>query len=136
MKREFKFRAFYVKEQRMMTWEDILNDKNIDGEDMQAFFNNTMSDVSPLMQFTGRKDKNGKEIYFQDIVKINIYLKNRYAVAEQDEWGALHFVNNTDMIGNRVGFDLFQWDLFNCEVVGNVYENPELIVVGKNYVRI
>lgn len=75
-----------------------------------------------LIQFTGLKDKNGKEIYEGDIVK----------------W----FVNDVirtgivDYIDGYGGFDMknFKDDYHVCcdwlrgeyEVIGNIYENPEL----------
>jgi uncharacterized phage protein (TIGR01671 family) len=80
-----------------------------------------------LMQYTGLKDKNGKEIYEGDIVNWN----DKYIGAI--EW-------NTRMSGyyfmrNGSGFQFHEQQqinpkhggLLHVEVIGNVFENPELI---------
>lgn len=64
-----------------------------------------------LMQYTGLHDKNGKEIYESDIVKINY--RNDPVVMSWREREA-------------------QWSLAgffpeHLEVIGNIYENPELL---------
>jgi uncharacterized phage protein (TIGR01671 family) len=62
-----------------------------------------------LMQFTGLLDKNGKEIYEGDI------LKGRFN-------GVVEWTNECAKYNN--GWSSF-WD--NSEIVGNIYENPELL---------
>lgn len=63
--REIKFRAWLNGPGRMIGWEELANDYGI--RQMCAF--------ETLMQYTGLKDKNGKEIYEGDIV----YRKNPMA---------------------------------------------------------
>lgn len=72
----------------------------------------------PLMQYTGLKDKNGVDIYEEDILKY-INLKNEETII-QVWWDAkdscFNFGNrNLSMIKNKL------------EVIGNIYENPEII---------
>ena len=65
-----------------------------------------------LMQYTGLKDKNGKEIYEGDIV----------VETEQDDSTLQRTVVWNESFGG--------WSLFNksaYEIIGNIYENPELI---------
>ena len=94
-----------------------------------------------LMQFTGRKDKNGKEIYEGDILLFHDFY-NRGFHAYGGEWVEDH----EDLIGPVV-FDSCSFCIdprgqtvlddyipleqilghINFEVIGNIYENPELI---------
>ena len=66
------------------------------------------------MQFTGLTDKNGKEIYEGDIVR---YRDGIYKV----DWFENGFYLFRDV---RAKFDIWWVD---TEVVGNIYENPELL---------
>ena len=81
-----------------------------------------------LMQSTGLKDKNGKEIYEGDIVK---YKSGCYTYTEEVAYNK-NFAGfgvrdaNADVI-------LTFWvlaenvDLSSLEVIGNIYQNPELL---------
>jgi len=69
-----------------------------------------------LMQYTGLKDKNGKEIYEGDIV--NNYEYNYEVI----------FFNGS--FGLEISKDELKSPLCfynNIEVIGNIYENPELL---------
>ena len=76
-----------------------------------------------LMQYTGLKDKNGKEIYEGDIVKINV---DRACVKWNDKYGYFQLVPigdyyfDSDVIGQALEY-------VEAEVIGNIYDNPELL---------
>lgn len=76
-----------------------------------------------LMQYTGLKDKNGVEIYEGDIVKYKTfyYGKEKEHIVEV-KWEK----EATDLFGEPdfIGF-LARWE--GGEVIGNIYENPELL---------
>jgi len=69
-----------------------------------------------IMQYTGLKDKNGKEIYEGDIVNWHIE-KELLVVA----WSITCFVME-NIEGYAYGFNNGNFK----EVIGNIYENPEL----------
>jgi len=70
-----------------------------------------------LMQYTGLKDKNGKEIYEGDIVH---YTSGEYYM------GAWEF-SGTVVIQNFIADTYDLWHAENLTVIGNIYENPELL---------
>lgn len=77
-----------------------------------------------LMQYTGLKDKNGVEIYEGDIIE-NVVYGGKYII----RWGNKdsEYAGFTGGLnGKEIGDLLFYSDKKNCEVIGNIYENPDL----------
>lgn len=79
-----------------------------------------------LMQYTGLKDKNGREIYEGDIVQWG-HLSHGY-IKSVIEFVAGIFQQYPQTAG-VISSSLNQIVL-NCEVVGNIYENPEILKAG------
>lgn len=75
-----------------------------------------------IMQSTGLKDKNGKEIFEGDIVKMSkdVYSEPTYYEVVRHRGGAYRLESK------QHGCELWLRHT-DCEVVGNVYENPELL---------
>ena len=79
--------------------------------------------VYKVMQFTGLKDKNGKKIFEGDILDISNGIWVDKPVQVTFEQGA--FGINGDSF--NYGFEELNWEIKNIEVIGNIYENPELL---------
>jgi len=90
--------------------------------DIENCYREQKKDKVSLMQFTGLKDKNGVEIYEGDIIK-------EYFGAE----GKVEFIYGcfvVDLLDEkpRELSSLIMADFGNkVEVIGNIYENPELL---------
>ena len=78
-----------------------------------------------LMQYTGLKDKNNKEIYEGDIL-FESFGERYYKVVFEN--GSFKAEVEGDF--EEYSFDLIDVVAQSCEVVGNIYENPELIIGG------
>ena len=79
-----------------------------------------------LMQFIGLKDRNNKDIYEGDIVKSwypynDNYIENTDIVEWNDEECSF-------MLGSKRHFHKG----LMLEVLGNIYENPELLLIGED----
>ena len=104
---------------------------------MVVFFD---TDNAKLMQFTGLHDKNGKEIYEGDIVKINAH---SYDFGfEKDRIGEIRFIegcfgfykqlSEKEYLFNELSTEFGYGELEYYEVIGNIYENPELLKGADN----
>lgn len=119
-----KFRAWIKNDKEMIDVDEI---HWFDGEldiigDYITFVRK--ADEIELMQSTGLKDKNGKEIFEGDILKNNKYITSVFY-----ERGAycVKFcrTTNTTVTMNVISFI----EKYKTKVIGNIYENPELLEV-------
>jgi uncharacterized phage protein (TIGR01671 family) len=130
--REVKFRAYEKNLKEMIPVHDIdFEKKMINTESAWRLF-----DEVDLMQYTGLKDNNGKGIYEGDIIVYEIY----NGVGIESYYARVFWSENEEKYKNRFewliayletdGFDaLSRPAAYNeeLEVIGNIYENPELL---------
>lgn len=86
----------------------------------------TEVDPNTIGEFTGLKDKNNKEIYEGDIIDCDMFYNNstlphRGIVIYSERYMAY-------ATKNEAGETLFHnHDIYSIKVIGNIYDNPELI---------
>ncbi|MGL9768375.1 hypothetical protein IGK31_002413 [Enterococcus sp. DIV1288f] len=81
-----------------------------------------------VMQATGLKDKNGVDIFERDIIK-NSNGSTGYVTYLQQEAGFVVVLKKRDYrLGHRNTGESYA-EATNHEVIGNIYENPELLEV-------
>lgn len=123
------FRAWLKKEKEMIDVDEIHWYRGKfefigDGITFQRLANEV-----ELMQSTGLKDKNGKEIFEGDVVQ---YQNTK--VPSADSKGVIRYFDNWAMFGIDIEHNEPRALFFNgladhisLEAVGNIYENPELL---------
>jgi uncharacterized phage protein (TIGR01671 family) len=158
MQREIKFRAWDSKDRKWLFGYELPNlggfsligETILMGEFASLPLQKLLEDVV-IMQYTGLKDKNGKEIYEGDIIvherksrphskqakTADVICKvewfdgvsdaenktNPSSFNQQPQFIA-HPIDRTSEAG-RWGYN---WSPFhNCEIIGNIYDNPELL---------
>ncbi|WCG32982.1 YopX family protein [Enterococcus dispar] len=128
-----KFRAWDKNNKEMISWRHLLN-----GHNLRNVFMRTEMCGLELMQSTGLKDKNGVEIFEGDILKCTsgIYTNLgatgtgeyeetiKQVIWKDDSWGTRVISSNLTSKGaEKSGLVI---SAKYAEVVGNIYEQPEL----------
>lgn len=135
--REIKYKAYHKKKGLLVDVLSIDFENNMvtlktetDSDEEYYWWSSTCHlDEVVLMQYTGLKDRNGREIYEGDIVQSN-----------NSVWGSSSIRGNDIQHISRVIFKdgeyLCEWETYvnnlcneldNIEVIGNIYENKDLL---------
>ena len=144
--RTIKFRAKRIDNSKWV-YGDLI--ENIDRfkirekeKNIKAIAKSYVVDTKTIGQFTGLYDKNGKEIYENDIVKAKYIEKRDFGGVKYDNemefnelvvWKHQSFQLEIDNCGIKMYRHLnFYEDLNNIklkelEVIGNIFDNPELL---------
>jgi uncharacterized phage protein (TIGR01671 family) len=127
MSRPIEFRAWDVNEDEYVSWEQLINTRY-----NQDYLKDNVGKDSPILSFMtdkylikeqwiGRYDKNKIKIFESDILSLNKFMK------DGKELGIVIFSNGSFLAEVDSCFHRCAYIDDECEIVGNVRENPELM---------
>lgn len=149
---ETKFRLYNKQKGQMLTWEDINQDwyylirkleqkegticYNEATEESYIHFENTEDNSKELviMTSTGMKDKNGKDIYYGDIIKLPNFIQYDKLIEGEFTYEPVSYKRACTFVGEYPVFQDYFWIQENGEVVGNMYENKDLLELNITHV--
>lgn len=123
--RTIKFRVWDKKNKKMRplkaTFLLVYGDASGEVGEIGDSFDDTRNlEEFVLMQFTGLFDKNGKEIYEGDIVQSMVHYNRKKMAPHGNPWVVERVITRSTN-----GWNLATGK--NKIVIGNIYENPELL---------
>lgn len=130
--REIKFRA-WSKKHKLFVGDGPM-DLNYSAKYNAFMFDNDAVDLDEdvvFQQFTGLKDKNGREIYEGDILKFTDGTDVSHHEIFWDDRGARWFDKRLEDGDSQTAYEDFEF-VKDCKVVGNIYEIPVVYLTNSN----
>ena len=143
--KELKFRAFHKPSKKLfgICYLDFKNKmissrQKVIGQGKRVYFDTVDYDLKDceLMQFTGLKDVDGKDIFEGDIVEVEFddyYSNNSFTIDEDEKFiGEIvfedfgYYIKFPDMCFMSI-IDIVDYE-FNIKILGNIHQNSELLV--------
>ena len=111
-----------MKEIKFRAWNGKVFNYNSLNKNFEGYLKEFRDEIVKYQLFTGLKDKNGKEIYEGDVLKIKYYKGRKRAFRiEEVTYEKFEFEEYGDCIG------FLAYNSKNIEIIGNKFENPKLL---------
>ena len=136
--REIKFRAWHKEKKKMLSYGELFNIDCSGEYPFLALAAGHYEDcIEPLkvelMQYTGLQDTNGVDIYEGDIINLSYeYFDGHFR--DNEIVGKVYFEDSSFRMSYKKYDEIREWridepEILSIEVIGNIYENPELLEV-------
>lgn len=121
--RELKFRVWDETKKHWLSGDDYIgiNNHGVIVNDRQDMEDLSLKHDAIIQQYTGIKDKNGKEMCEGDILSFAGSLM--YEIVWNDKWARFSFLTITQQDGM---YQLPDMEIRNSEIIGNIFETPHL----------
>lgn len=133
--REIKFRAWDKQDKRMIVDEQDFLPVAVTNKGilrLSPYHTENLWSIADgerfvLMQYTGLSDKNGKEIYEGDILKVPDLYETPENTSATYHNELIDFVECCFRLGGQPLCDDAEYVSDECEVIGNIHEHPNLL---------
>lgn len=134
MNREIKFRVWIEDRYMSQNERDLLRLKSLQMGEYMVNYAGVKSTPIKVMQYTGLKDKNGREIYEGDILKVQLPMGGFWGDIKKQKTGLVNYESDYGGFNVRWEYSRNQYHVlltcdtaFEGEVIGNKFQNPELL---------
>lgn len=127
---EVKFRAWF--DGKMHSHEKLV-DMDQETHAMYTILTEPQKDIT-FMQYTGLKDKNGREIYWGDVLEITLGEGSsiRCVIEYKAPSFCRRWIDKVSKYRRPSEIEKMAWNTHIIyKIIGNIYENPELLEVTK-----